>query len=99
MNNKDFNKGLTIIIDFIREIVDILEAIQSRIEGSFSIAENIILYITNHPDDLDVQTLRNMFEKAKTEDQSMQDNIYFMWGSIHKRFGKYKRSMKDTTTD
>lgn len=65
MNNKDFNKGLKIMIDFIREIADILEAIQSRLEESFSIDENIILYITNRPDDVDVQTFRNMFEKAK----------------------------------
>ncbi|CAI9277033.1 unnamed protein product [Lactuca saligna] len=82
-----------------REIGDILEAIQSRLEESFRIDENIVLYIANHPDDVDVQTLHNIFEKAKTEDQSIQDNVSFMLGTIHKRIGKYKRGMKDTPSD
>ncbi|CAI9286446.1 unnamed protein product [Lactuca saligna] len=99
MNKSDYNKGLTIMIDFVREIANMLEAIQSRVEESFCIDGNIILYIANHPDDVDVQTLHNIFEKAKTEDQSIEDNISFMLGSIHKRIGKYKRTMKDTTSD
>lgn len=90
---------MTIIIDFLREIGDLLEADQSKLEESFTLDKDVHLYMENHADDPDVQTLQSIFEKAKIEDLSMQDNVSFMLGSIHKRIGKYKRAMKDTSTN
>ncbi|CAI9259204.1 unnamed protein product [Lactuca saligna] len=96
MNTTDFNKSLMFVINFIREIADLLEVAHARLHESYVLDERVQLYMANNVDDLDVQALHNTFEKAVIDDQSMQDNISFMLGSIHKRIRKYKRNMKDT---
>lgn len=94
-----FNKSLAVMIDFLREIGNLIEVAQGKLEESFCLDENIQSYMANNTEDPDIQILHKIFEKAKADDQSMTDNFSFTLGDIHKRIGKYKRKMKDTSTD
>lgn len=94
-----FNKSLAVMIDFLREIGNLIEVAQGKLEESFCLDENIQSYMANNTEDPDVQILHKIFEKARADDQSMTDNFSFTLGDIHKRIGKYKHKMKDTSTD
>lgn len=91
MKNKEVENVLQALIAYLRDVADFMEAVQTRIEEGFTTEDK-----TEYNND-SYEILKNILEEAKVEDLSMQDNISFMLGSIHKRIGKYKHVIKEAS--
>ncbi|CAI9279097.1 unnamed protein product [Lactuca saligna] len=97
MNNQQFHDVLLSLIAYIREVADLTEAAQTKLQEGFTMDETSHTCLST--DNPISRILKTILQDTKEEDQSMEDNISFMLGSIHKRIGKYKRTIKDTTDD
>ncbi|CAI9271487.1 unnamed protein product [Lactuca saligna] len=99
MNNQQFHHVLLSLIAYIREVADLIEAAQTKLQEGFTMDETSHTCLSTDGDNPISRILKTILQDTKEEDQSMEDNISFMLGSIHKRIGKYKRTIKDTTDD
>ncbi|CAI9289733.1 unnamed protein product [Lactuca saligna] len=96
MKNEELNGVLLALIAYLREIADIIEAARTKLQEGFTMEDSPRTTISTQPDHPNSKILKNILEDSTIEDQSMEDNISFMLGSIHKRIGKYKRTMKES---
>ncbi|CAI9283145.1 unnamed protein product [Lactuca saligna] len=72
---------------------DIIEAAQTKLEEGFDMPNTNYGTMPIDTDDSNYNTIKNIMQEVEVEDVSMADNISFMLASIHKRIGKYKRTM------
>ncbi|CAI9279030.1 unnamed protein product [Lactuca saligna] len=97
MNNQQLHDVLLSLIAYIREVADLIEAAQTKLQEGFTMDETSHTGLSTDGDNPISRILKTILQDTKDEDQSMEDNISFMLGSIHKRTGKYKHIIKDTT--
>lgn len=84
------------LITHLREVSDMMKAVQITIEG-VKIHDDFNSNLSIEENSSNYKIIKDLLEDANTENLSIQDNTSFMLGSIHKRIGKYKQLMKKFT--
>ncbi|CAH1440062.1 unnamed protein product [Lactuca virosa] len=87
------------LISHLREVGDMMEAVQVTIKEGVKIHKDFNNGIPIEEDDTNYNITKEVVGDAKMENMSMQDNTSFMLATIHKQIGKHKQVMKNFTED
>ncbi|KAL7588672.1 hypothetical protein Lser_V15G40536 [Lactuca serriola] len=94
MKNQTVENILLSLISYLREVQDLIEAAQTKHAEGFTMDDNSYNIIPTQQEHPDYKILKTILEDARAENLSIEGNVAFMFGSIHKWIGKFECVMK-----